>query len=258
MAKTLRRVSEWLAASLEMMCPVRGCGFESRALRLGTLHQLATCRFLRKFRSSRSAGAAYFDALPRPAALGSAPPVPAMVSPPWPARSRRPSSAGVPQGNRRRVAQPGDCIVNREFLGQAPPQVEQHLEPRSRMQQRDIVGTDLSRLPLYCHMTPAISESHCAGPVSSTRPVVSEGKCSVATIYGERSRGFSSFHAIESSSRYDLRGTTFCSSALPRHSSAEPSPITPAHQPASMTAPSDADNHPQAASKTAPAFRSAV
>jgi hypothetical protein len=29
----VRRVSEWLAASLEMMCPVRGCGFESRALR---------------------------------------------------------------------------------------------------------------------------------------------------------------------------------------------------------------------------------
>jgi hypothetical protein len=27
------RVSEWLAASLEMKCPVRGCGFESRALR---------------------------------------------------------------------------------------------------------------------------------------------------------------------------------------------------------------------------------
>ncbi len=30
----IRRVSEWLAASLEMKCPVRGCGFESRALRL--------------------------------------------------------------------------------------------------------------------------------------------------------------------------------------------------------------------------------
>lgn len=28
------RVSEWLAASLEMKCPVRGCGFDSRALRL--------------------------------------------------------------------------------------------------------------------------------------------------------------------------------------------------------------------------------
>lgn len=27
------RVSEWLAASLEMKCPVRGCGFDSRALR---------------------------------------------------------------------------------------------------------------------------------------------------------------------------------------------------------------------------------
>ncbi len=27
------RVSEWLAATLEMWCPARGCGFESRALR---------------------------------------------------------------------------------------------------------------------------------------------------------------------------------------------------------------------------------
>ncbi len=31
----LGRVSEWLAASLEMRCPVWGCGFESRALRSG-------------------------------------------------------------------------------------------------------------------------------------------------------------------------------------------------------------------------------
>ena len=30
----LGRVSEWLAATLEMWCPVRGCGFEPRALRL--------------------------------------------------------------------------------------------------------------------------------------------------------------------------------------------------------------------------------
>ena len=29
----VRRVSEWLAATLEMWCPARGCGFESRALR---------------------------------------------------------------------------------------------------------------------------------------------------------------------------------------------------------------------------------
>jgi hypothetical protein len=29
-----RRVSEWLAATLEMWCPARGCGFEPRALRL--------------------------------------------------------------------------------------------------------------------------------------------------------------------------------------------------------------------------------
>jgi hypothetical protein len=29
-----RRVSEWLAATLEMWCRVTGCGFESRALRL--------------------------------------------------------------------------------------------------------------------------------------------------------------------------------------------------------------------------------
>ena len=36
------RVSEWLAASLEMKCPVRGCGFESRALRLSGLRQAAT------------------------------------------------------------------------------------------------------------------------------------------------------------------------------------------------------------------------
>ena len=28
------RVSEWLAATLEMWCRVTGCGFESRALRL--------------------------------------------------------------------------------------------------------------------------------------------------------------------------------------------------------------------------------
>ncbi len=34
----LRRVSEWLAATLEMWCPERGCGFESRALR-----SVATC-----------------------------------------------------------------------------------------------------------------------------------------------------------------------------------------------------------------------
>ena len=27
------RVSEWLAATLEMSCPERGCGFESHALR---------------------------------------------------------------------------------------------------------------------------------------------------------------------------------------------------------------------------------
>lgn len=27
------RVSEWLAATLEMWCPERGCGFDSRALR---------------------------------------------------------------------------------------------------------------------------------------------------------------------------------------------------------------------------------
>ena len=27
------RVSEWLAATLEMWCPARGCEFESRALR---------------------------------------------------------------------------------------------------------------------------------------------------------------------------------------------------------------------------------
>ena len=32
--KQLRRVSEWLAATLEMWCPERGCGFDSRALRL--------------------------------------------------------------------------------------------------------------------------------------------------------------------------------------------------------------------------------
>jgi hypothetical protein len=31
--KTAWRVSEWLAASLEMKYPARGCGFESRALR---------------------------------------------------------------------------------------------------------------------------------------------------------------------------------------------------------------------------------
>src|SRR3954451_7157475 len=31
----LRRVSEWLAATLEMWCPARGCEFESRALRSG-------------------------------------------------------------------------------------------------------------------------------------------------------------------------------------------------------------------------------
>ena len=35
------KVSEWLAASLEMKCPIRGCEFESRAFRfannLGTL-----------------------------------------------------------------------------------------------------------------------------------------------------------------------------------------------------------------------------
>jgi hypothetical protein len=31
--KQLRRVSEWLAATLEMWCPERGCGFDSRALR---------------------------------------------------------------------------------------------------------------------------------------------------------------------------------------------------------------------------------
>ena len=32
-ATSVRRVSEWLAATLEMWCPVRGCGFEPRALR---------------------------------------------------------------------------------------------------------------------------------------------------------------------------------------------------------------------------------
>ncbi len=32
----LRRVGEWLAATLEMWCPVRGCGFEPRALRFSS------------------------------------------------------------------------------------------------------------------------------------------------------------------------------------------------------------------------------
>ena len=32
--KWFRRVSEWLAATLEMWCRETGCGFESRALRL--------------------------------------------------------------------------------------------------------------------------------------------------------------------------------------------------------------------------------
>ncbi len=32
-AKPIRRVSEWLAATLEMWCRETGCGFESRALR---------------------------------------------------------------------------------------------------------------------------------------------------------------------------------------------------------------------------------
>ncbi len=50
------RVCEWLAASLEMMCPVRGCGFESRALRLSGLRHRAKeapksdfCLDLRRF-----------------------------------------------------------------------------------------------------------------------------------------------------------------------------------------------------------------
>jgi len=34
-ARPSRRVSEWLAVSLEMTCRETGCGFESRALRLG-------------------------------------------------------------------------------------------------------------------------------------------------------------------------------------------------------------------------------
>lgn len=33
-----RRVSEWLAATLEMWCRATGCEFESRALRSWTLH----------------------------------------------------------------------------------------------------------------------------------------------------------------------------------------------------------------------------
>src|SRR5207244_7689618 len=36
------RVSEWLAATLEMWCPARGCGFESRALRLSQVLDAAT------------------------------------------------------------------------------------------------------------------------------------------------------------------------------------------------------------------------
>ncbi len=45
------RVSEWLAASLEMKCPVRGCGFESRALRSCTkLHLSARTRFFHRIR----------------------------------------------------------------------------------------------------------------------------------------------------------------------------------------------------------------
>jgi len=32
-ATAVWRVSEWLAATLEMWCPERGCGFESHALR---------------------------------------------------------------------------------------------------------------------------------------------------------------------------------------------------------------------------------
>jgi hypothetical protein len=47
---TIWRISEWLAASLEMMCPVRGCGFDPRVLRLGPLavgrFRLAMCRLL--------------------------------------------------------------------------------------------------------------------------------------------------------------------------------------------------------------------
>ena len=33
------RVSEWLAATLEMWCPERGCGFDSRALRSESLEE---------------------------------------------------------------------------------------------------------------------------------------------------------------------------------------------------------------------------
>src|SRR5688572_3821037 len=40
--ETVRRVSEWLAATLEMWCRVTGCGFESRALRFA--QQVATPR----------------------------------------------------------------------------------------------------------------------------------------------------------------------------------------------------------------------
>src|SRR5262245_52419341 len=39
------RVSEWLAATLEMWCRVTGCEFESRALRFASFYGVASCRF---------------------------------------------------------------------------------------------------------------------------------------------------------------------------------------------------------------------
>jgi hypothetical protein len=77
-----------------MKCPARGCGFESRALRLGTLRCRAPSRFPWYFRNPDSASAAHLHPVPRPATATSARfPCP-FFSPRSPLRRRHPWSAG--------------------------------------------------------------------------------------------------------------------------------------------------------------------
>ena len=63
------RVSEWLAASLEMKCPARGCEFESRALRSfflakwTSVHKSILGSFRRDGRVKRSLGRGLTDSL---------------------------------------------------------------------------------------------------------------------------------------------------------------------------------------------------
>ena len=74
--KHFRRVSEWLAATLEMWCPERGCGFDSLALRLSN-------PFFRMASVDTSAGAVSVSGACRGRLLPKVLPANAPISPPY-------------------------------------------------------------------------------------------------------------------------------------------------------------------------------